>query len=132
VRLVPQNAAASKRLSARTDDDGYFRIDLGSKRDVKGKDRVIVQDEIPDRIAQLVAGLRENAAQPPQAGDDRATAIVEIASQGKVVYRDSAPLALDGGRTYREYTISTQKGWTAADQPKAAKKKRTLLGRRKR
>jgi hypothetical protein len=131
VRLVPQNAAASKRLSGRTDDDGYFRIDLGSKRDVKGKDRAIVQDEIPDRIAQLVAGLRENAAQPPQAGDDRATAIVEIASQGKVVYRDSALLALDGGRTYREYTISTQKG-TAADQPKAAKKKKTLLGRRKR
>jgi hypothetical protein len=133
VRLVPQNAAASKGLAGRTDDDGYFRIDLGSKRNAKGTSRAFVQEELPDRVARMAARLRENAAQPPQPGDDdRASAIVEIVSQGKVVYRDSSLLALDGGRTYREYTISAQKGWAAADQPKAAKKKKTLLGRAKR
>ena len=107
VRLTDSKTPRANAFSATTEDNGYFSIDLGTKKspppDRGAKASPI---DMSQRIANLFAGLSQNATAAPEGNPDVSTGHVEILKNDKVVYRDPTPVALNEVNIYREYVIA--------------------------
>jgi hypothetical protein len=105
VRLSGREGASRRGLTAVTENDGYFRISLGSKRD-DGK-------EWRERVGQInfaekINIITEQPAAGATSGDATSTkprGQVEILQGDKTVYVDPAALSIDEGNVYREYVV---------------------------
>jgi hypothetical protein len=111
VRLSGRDAKSGKRgLTATTEDDGYFRIPLGSKRDT-GK-------EWRSRVGQINFAEKLNIISEQQAdaaasvndatSANKARGQVEILQGEKSLYTDPAGVPIDEGSVYREYVVQAE------------------------
>jgi hypothetical protein len=120
VRLSGREGEGGKRgLTATTDDDGYFRIPLGSKRDSGKEWRTRVgQINFAEKI-NILSEQQAAAADASSANDTsaatKARAQVEILDGNKSVYQDPVGVPIDEGSVYREYAVAVEKGTAAAD-----------------
>ncbi|HEY6805612.1 MAG TPA: carboxypeptidase-like regulatory domain-containing protein [Pyrinomonadaceae bacterium] len=123
VRLSGREGASRKGLTAVTEEDGYFRISLGSKGDT-GK-------EWRTRVGQINFAEKINiiTEQPTAGGSSSSEATkprgqVEILQGEKSVYIDPAGLPIDEGSVYREYVVqSAARPRSASDDLAEAKAK---------
>jgi hypothetical protein len=90
VRLTAAEGQAGGHLSAKTAEDGYFRIPFGTD---KTTTRPVTAVEVGTTIDATTGGGAEVSAS------------VEILDSKSVVYRDPEPLAIGSGPVYREYVI---------------------------
>jgi hypothetical protein len=109
VRLSGREGSGKRGLTATTEDDGYFRIPLGSKRDT-GK-------EWRSRVGQISFAEKLNIFTEEQAaatgsGSDATTGKVrghvEILQGQKSLYTDPAGVPIDEGSVYREYVVQAE------------------------
>ncbi|UUZ72547.1 hypothetical protein LP415_02100 [Polaromonas sp. P1(28)-8] len=115
VRLQVQGDAGSKvaqRGSAKTDDDGYFRIELGARREAARADGAALT-----RWLQALAedAQQEEPAEPAEeAGTDAAQAQASVSSSvqvlapnGRVVFEDPSPPTFeDIASEFRYYVLT--------------------------
>jgi hypothetical protein len=107
VRLSGREGASRRGLTAITEDDGYFRISLGSKRDT-GKEWRARVGQI--NFAEKINIITEQAPASGASGDATSTkprGQVEILQGEKTVYVDPAGLPIDEGSVYREYVVQS-------------------------
>jgi hypothetical protein len=106
VRLTGTKTADAKAFSATTDADGYFSIDLGTKkstpRDSGAKASPI---NMSQRIADLFAGLGQDTTAAPAGSPETSVGQVDILKNDKLLYHDPTFIALNEGSIYREYVI---------------------------
>jgi len=103
----------SKALTATTDDDGYFRIPLGSKTDSGKESRTkVAQMNLSERISSMFAQPAAAASTGPAEDASSASkdlAQVEILRKTKVVHTDPVGVPTDEGSVYREYVVAAEK-----------------------
>ena len=120
VRLSGREGEGGKRgLTATTDNDGYFRIPLGSKSDSGKEWRTRVgQINFAEKI-NILSEQQATAADASSANDTsgatKARAQVEILDGNKSVYQDPVGVPIDEGSVYREYVVAVEKRTAAAD-----------------
>jgi hypothetical protein len=84
---APQVRTTGHRgLSAKTEDDGYFRIGLENTQPATG-------------------GTSLSGADATSGGADTPATVDIVDGKGNVLYRDPEPLAIGSGTIYREYVI---------------------------
>ena len=106
---VRVSGGATTRQTATTDDDGYFRIELGTQRTgtwtaaSRGGD-------VSDRITGMFARLRARASKPnaSASASNPQGATVEVLQGSTVLHRDPVPLVVGEGRNYREYILGDE------------------------
>jgi len=90
-----------KDFSATTDDDGYFRIPLGTKGAGRSTGFTDLLNNLHRARAVIVpVDGKDPAAAEPAQGE------VEIVAKGTVLHTDPNPVPLESGRVYREYVIA--------------------------
>jgi hypothetical protein len=107
VRLSGREGSAKRGLTAITEDDGYFRIPLGAKKDTGKEWRSRVgKVNFAEKINILT---EEQAAATGSANDATATGRVrgqvEILEGDKSIYTDPTGVPIDEGSVYREYVV---------------------------
>jgi hypothetical protein len=108
VRLSDAKGVGVKSLSATTEADGYFSIDLGTKTSgIRSSVPLAGSMNVMQRIASLFADGGQQPAAPQPTGDrsDAKLGQVEILRNDKLLYRDPTPVVLQNGTIYREYVI---------------------------
>ena len=120
VRLSGRQGEGGKRgLTATTDNDGYFRIPLGSKS-VSGKEwrTRVGQINFAEKInilSEQQAAAADASSANDTSGATKARAQVEILDGNKSVYQDPVGVPIDEGSVYREYVVAVAKGTAAAN-----------------
>ena len=120
VRLSGREGEGGKRgLTATTDNDGYFRIPLGSKSDSGKEWRTRVgQINFAEKInilSEQQAAAADASSANDTSGATKARAQVEILDGNKSVYQDPVGVPIDEGSVYREYVVAVEKRTAAAD-----------------
>ena len=120
VRLSGREGEGGKRgLTATTDNDGYFRIPLGSKSDSGKEWRTRVgQINFAEKInilSEQQAAAADASSTSDTSGATKARAQVEILDGNKSVYQDPVGVPIDEGSVYREYVVAVEKRIAAAD-----------------
>jgi hypothetical protein len=118
VQLSNSKSSRVSTLSATTDADGYFSIQLGKSSNPKQDTPAPAKPtNLSDRIIDLLNGLSQaNAAATPAATNPEAVVgQVKILRKGKLLYSDPVPLTLDSGSVYREYVIADTAAPSASD-----------------
>jgi len=120
VRLSGREGEGGKRgLTATTDNDGYFRIPLGSKSDSGKEWRTRVgQINFAEKInilSEQQAAAADASSTSDTSGATKARAQVEILDGNKSVYQDPVGVPIDEGSVYREYVVAVEKRTAAAD-----------------
>lgn len=109
VRLTDTKGAGEKSLSATTERDGSFSIELGTKTSrVSSSIPSAGSANVMQRIFALFADAGQEStagAQPTKDGGEANVGQVEILGNGKLLYRDPMPVVLQHGSVYREYVI---------------------------
>src|SRR5262245_29455252 len=103
VRLTGQSTGAGKRgLSATTEQDGYFRISFGTKRDTKGIG-------FSERFNNFSANVEADANATSDAASSKGLAQVEILRNNQVIHTDQFALPVEEGSVYREYVVEGER-----------------------
>jgi hypothetical protein len=101
----------SKKLSATTEEDGYFRIPLGKRSGRTNKEtEEEAEDLTPEKIAELLARQKQDRAgdyQPGGRSDE--DSFVQIFKKSHLLHEDPVAVELGDGSVYREYVISGEK-----------------------
>lgn len=99
VRLIGGKGTFAQDLSAKTEEDGYFRIVL-----VRGSEAKAVP-LISQRIVNFMSGLNWETSVSSAASAEAGGYRVEILKEGKVLHSDPVPLSPDNVSVYREYVL---------------------------
>lgn len=106
VRLSGRDGASRRGLTAVTEEDGYFRISLGSKRDTGKEWRARVgQINFAEKINIITEQPSAGGTSSGDATSTKPRGQVEILQGEKTVYVDPASLPIDEGSVYREYVV---------------------------
>ena len=105
VRLSGHGQTGKRGLTATTEDDGYFRILLGSKRNT-GKEWRSRVGEI--NVAEKINILTEEQSSTDATSATKTRGQVEILQGEKTLYTDPAGVPIDEGSVYREYVVQPQ------------------------
>jgi hypothetical protein len=118
VRLDVQGGDAgtkqAERGSAKTDGDGYFRIELGARRSSANANegalarwlQALVEDEQQQEQPAAAGDRRAAATPPPQAGA-ASSSVQVLAPNGQVVFEDPSPPTFeDMASEFRYYVLS--------------------------
>ncbi len=116
VRVTGSKTGRATALSATTDDDGYFSIALGTKKDTQREPGVTSSPiNLSQRIINLMTGRSQEPSASAPASAESGGSQVEILKKGKLLHRDMVPVAPDGGSLYREYLIADAEFSSASD-----------------
>jgi hypothetical protein len=119
VRLEVADAANQKRIkrgSAKTDAEGYFRIDLRANPDTNPKD-VSVLERWVERFARTLPiegggvefGREAEATRNASTGASATSAVRVLDSRERIVFEDPAPPIFDDGISeFRYYVLGSQ------------------------
>ncbi len=111
VRLISREAG-KRGLMSTTDDDGYFRISLGSKSNPeKERSEQVGEISFAQKLNMFELGLtaKREASVNANAAGEKPVAQVEILNGNEVVFTDSNTLPTTDGSVYREYVLTNVK-----------------------
>jgi len=102
VRLTDPKTAGGKTLTAKTEADGHFSIDLGLNNSAS---RGSGAKPVAQRIADLFAVRSEDPTAAPPGNAEVGVGQVEILRNETLLSSDPTPVVLNAGSVYREYVI---------------------------
>lgn len=114
--LTVRVTGGKDKLSATTDEDGYFSISLGSKSGKRGNLGVKTGKGLVERMTEFMSspGIAPLSGKV-QSDEEGERHEVEILKKSEVLHTDPASLNVSQGTVYREYVIADTKPSSASD-----------------